>query len=117
MHVLLVATDTQWTPVAQALDRRSGGGNGEGQGILAVGERVFLRRRHLQHSEGSYHRTLHQAETVEPDLVLHLTRHYGLRDAEGNERVRLPPVDRGLRVGRSANRSEEHTSELQSLRH
>ena len=37
-----------------------------------------------------------QAEAVEADLVLHLARYYRLRDPEGNERIRLPAVNRGL---------------------
>ena len=38
--------------------------NGEGQRDMARGERIFLRRRHLQHSEGAHHRTLRQAEAA-----------------------------------------------------
>src|SRR5262245_23746357 len=33
---------------------------------------------------------------------MHVARHNGLRDVESHERSGLPPVDRGLRIGRSA---------------
>ena len=90
VHLLPVAADHQRACLAQALHRRRGPRNGQGQGILAVGQGIFLRRRHLQHSEGAHGRTVRQAEAAESDVVLHFARHHRLRNPEGDEGSGLP---------------------------
>ncbi len=55
-------------------------------------------------------RTIELCEKLKPlgaDVVVHLARHHRLRNAEGDEGSRMPPADRRLRVGRSAD-PEEH---------
>ena len=55
----------------------------------------------------AHHRAVQEAEAAELHVVLHLARHHRLRHAEGHEGSRLPPADRGLRIGRPAD-PEEH---------
>ena len=61
VHVLPVAADVERASLAQAVERRGGARDGAGQGILALRERILLRRRHLQHSESADHRAVRQA--------------------------------------------------------
>jgi len=44
----------------------------------------------LQLQEVANHRAVRQTQAVGSDLVMHLARDHGLRDAEGDEGVRLP---------------------------
>src|SRR5437868_1694493 len=47
VHVLPVAADAQRSRLAQALHGQGRGGTRPGQGVLAVGEGILFRRRHL----------------------------------------------------------------------
>src|SRR5205807_2590193 len=96
LHFLPVAADVERACVAKAIDRPSRSGDGQGQRVLAQREGIFLRRRYLQHSEGAYHRTLREVEAAEPNLVLHLAGHHGLRNAQSDAGSRMPTADRWL---------------------
>src|SRR5256885_15257714 len=96
VHLLSMAANIERTCVAEAFYRSSGGGDGQGERILAQCEGVFLRRRYLQHPEGTYHRTLREAEAAEHHMVMHLACHHRLRHAQGHARSGMPAADRWI---------------------
>ncbi len=107
VHVLSVAADFERAPLAQALHRRRGREMAKARAYWPEVKEFFFDDDTFNIQKA---RTVELCAKLKPlGLTWSCTSRVttDLRDAEGDEGSRMPPADRRLRVGRSAD-SEEH---------
>src|SRR5262249_33393834 len=99
LHFLSVAPYALWASLAPAFFGRCRQRSPLRARTVSQRQGDLLSRRHLQLPQRAHDRAVQQAEAAQLHLELHLARHHRLRHPEGDEGSRLPPADRGLRIG------------------
>ncbi len=84
VYVLPVAADDFRACLARAFERTMSRAKSPSDRILPTGQRVLLRRRHVQHSQGSRTGNLREVQAAEVPLVGQCARAQRLRDAESH---------------------------------